>query len=448
MKGLIFTYALTYGGAVVSLFNPFYGLLIYICFAIIKPESLWHWSVPAGNYSRIVAIALLVGWALHGFGGFRLGKAKSAAAWLTLFIVWAAISTLFCSNQSVGIGFLESKGKIVLPVIVGLTLIESRQQLKQLAWTITLSMGYVAFDLNMSYFDGFNRLQVDGFGGMDNNSMTIGLVTGVGLAFFLGLGETAWWKKLTAFGLAAFMTHAVFFSFSRGGMLGLCIVGMVSFFFLARTPKYYVWFAVGVILAGLMAGPEVRARFESAFAEKKERDWSAESRVELWTICLKMLADHPLLGVGPDHYPLQVHNYPTTSTIKAKFVRGKEAHTLWLQIAAELGIVGLLALAGFYCVTIFGLWQFLRSHRTQLHEDPFITFVPQMVCAALIGFAVSAQFVSLEGLEIPYYVALLGAGAIKIAGYEQQAAAAYATQHAMAAGHFRPAQTMRPQANY
>ena len=28
MKGLLFTFALTYGGAVISLFNPFYGLLI------------------------------------------------------------------------------------------------------------------------------------------------------------------------------------------------------------------------------------------------------------------------------------------------------------------------------------------------------------------------------------------------------------------------------------
>ena len=37
-----------------------------------------------------------------------------------------------------------------------------------------------------------------------------------------------------------------------------------------------------------------------------------------------------------------------------------------------------------------------------------------MVIAALTGFCVAAQFVSLEALEIPYYVALLGAGALKL----------------------------------
>ena len=40
------------GGA----FRPFVGLLIYFCFAILKPDALWSWSVPPGNYSRTIAI--------------------------------------------------------------------------------------------------------------------------------------------------------------------------------------------------------------------------------------------------------------------------------------------------------------------------------------------------------------------------------------------------------
>ena len=47
--------------------------------------------------------------------------------------------------------------------------------------------------------------------------------------------------------------------------------------------------------------------------------------------------------------------------------------------------------------------------------DPWFRDVARMVIASLTGFAVSAQFVSLVGLEAPYYVALLGAGALKLA---------------------------------
>jgi hypothetical protein len=44
-----------------------------------------------------------------------------------------------------------------------------------------------------------------------------------------------------------------------------------------------------------------------------------------------------------------------------------------------------------------------------------------MTIAALCGFAVAAQFVSLELLEVPYYVALLGAASLMIYGRELEA---------------------------
>src|SRR3954471_9029641 len=91
MKGLIFTYLLTYGGALASLFNPFVGLLVYVCFSIIKPESLWYWSVPAGNYSRIIGIALLLGWAMKGFGNWRFGRANASVLALIGFMAWSVV---------------------------------------------------------------------------------------------------------------------------------------------------------------------------------------------------------------------------------------------------------------------------------------------------------------------------------------------------------------------
>jgi hypothetical protein len=42
-----------------------------------------------------------------------------------------------------------------------------------------------------------------------------------------------------------------------------------------------------------------------------------------------------------------------------------------------------------------------------------------MVVTALAGFIVSAQFVSLEALEIPYFVTLLGAGTLRLLSLPQ-----------------------------
>jgi len=68
MKALIFVYGMTAFGAFVSLFDPFYGLLVYVCFAIIRPDFMWRWTIgqTADNrFSFIVGSALIfAGWCM------------------------------------------------------------------------------------------------------------------------------------------------------------------------------------------------------------------------------------------------------------------------------------------------------------------------------------------------------------------------------------------------
>ncbi|MBI4522968.1 MAG: O-antigen ligase family protein [Deltaproteobacteria bacterium] len=406
MKGLLFTYLLSYGGAAASLFDPFVGLLIYVCFAIIKPESMWHWSMPeSGYFSRIIAIALLTGWALHGFGHWQLGKARGIVIALIGFATWSVISAIHAPDKAVAWSFVEAQSKIFLPFLVGMTVVDSVQKLKQLAWVIVLSHGYVAYEFNLSYYDNFNRLQEIGFANMDNNSFAIALVTCVGLAFFLGLGAQRWWQKALAFASAALMAHAVMFSFSRGGMFALIITGAVTFMLVATQPKYYVVFAIGIMVALRLAGAEVRERFWTTFADPAERDRSAQSRVELWGDLWDSMLKQPLVGAGPDHWPIEAKKYGWPA--------GKEGHSLWLQVGAELGVPGLLFLLLFYTVCMVRLWPFTR--RSYSSSDRFFQDAARMVIASLAGFAVAAQFVSLEGLEVPYYIVLIGAGALKLA---------------------------------
>src|SRR5262245_20035848 len=271
-KGLIITYLLTYGGALYALFNPFVGLLIYVCFAIIRPESLWHWSVPAGNYSRIVAIGLLVGWALRGLGTWDFGKARPIVIAFVLYWLWACLSMLQAHDRDWAWRWVETQAKILLPFLVGATIIDSIPKLKQLAWVIALSHGYVAYELNLSYYSGFNRMHELGFGDMDNNSFSIALCAGAGLAFFLGLNADKWWQKLLAFASCGLMVHAVFFAFSRGGMLGLIITAGISFVLIPKTFKHYAIFAAALLLAIRLAGPEVVDRFVTVFSSQEERD--------------------------------------------------------------------------------------------------------------------------------------------------------------------------------
>jgi probable O-glycosylation ligase (exosortase A-associated) len=403
MKGLLLTYALTYGGAVASIFNPFIGLLVYVCFAIIRPESLWHWSVGPGNYSRIIAIALLIGWAIHGFGSWRFGRARPVVYCLIGFMIWYATSGFLAYHPEASSRPTEAMLKIVLPFVVGITIIDSQAKLKALAWVIMFSQGYVAYDLNMSYFGGFNRLHNYGFGGMDNNCNAIALVCGAGFAFFLGLGEQKQWRRWLAFVLAGLMAHAIMFSFSRGGMLALIITGVASFVLIRKRPVYYAYLLLAVAVGLRMAGPEVLERFYSAFADQEERDLSAQSRLDMWGACQQLANRHPVFGIGPDNFPIVAPEFG--------WPLGKQAHSLWFQAAAETGYVGVGLLLTFYLLSMKRLYRMAKDLN---RVAPEIADRCRMVIASLIGFMVAAQFVSLPGLEIPYYVNLVGAGFLKL----------------------------------
>jgi probable O-glycosylation ligase (exosortase A-associated) len=414
-KGLLFTYALTYGGAAVSLFRPWYGLLIYICFAIIKPESLWYWSIQPGNYSRIVAIGLLIGWGLHGFGDWRMGKGRLVVLAMLGYLGWMAVSATQTPDPETAFVAVECMAKVVLPFLVGVTMVNSVAQLKQLAWVVVLSQGYVAYELNLMYLGGFNRVVELGFGGMDNNCVGIAMDTALGLALFLGMGATGrWWARLVALAAAGMMLHVVLFSQSRGGMLGAILTGAVAFVLLPKRPIHYAVAILGVAIALKMAGPETRERFATVFVDEAERDASAESRVVLWKACIEEMKTHPIFGVGPTQWG--------DAVVKYGFPRGKLAHTLWLQVGAELGVPGLGFLVLLYASCARRLWPYLRPSVPVC--DPWVRDVARMVIASLVGFAVSAQFVSLDGLETPYYVAMLGAGALKLMSrWEAQAGA-------------------------
>ncbi len=187
-------------------------------------------------------------------------------------------------------------------------------------------------------------------------------------------------------------------------MLALIVTGAVSFFLLPRkNPKQMLALVVIVLIAFRLAGPQVSDRFMTIFVEGQERDKSAQSRLDLWADAWDAMKMRPLLGAGPDHWPLIAPEYG--------WPEGKEGHSTSLQTGAELGFPGLALLGIFYVLCLVRLWPLARGKLGEI--DPWIQNVGRMVIASLIGFIVSGQFVSLEGIEFPYYVTLLGAGALR-----------------------------------
>ncbi|MDO4575651.1 MAG: O-antigen ligase family protein [Planctomycetia bacterium] len=409
MKGFLFVHLLTLLGMSLGLFYPFVSLLIYTMFGIMYPNALWFYSLPVTflgtgmGYSEVVAYPMIIGWFANSCGNLNLGKSLLPISLLVLYVIHITFSLIAGNWNPLGQEIVVMNIRLVLAMVIALTLCNTVTHLRWFVWSLIFGSGFVAYELNMSYFAGFNRLQVAGYAGMDNNFFAVAMVVGATLAFFTGMAEKNLVLKFFAFLAAMFQFHVVLFSMSRGGMLGLCVVGFFTFCVLPKTGSNMLFFIV-VLLVGLqLAGPSVRERFMTAFVDKSERDASAHGRVVAWKNCLITMRENPFTGIGVGNWmPFSHERFNTTI----------EAHSTWLQTGADSGIPGLTFQLGFFFVTMYRMFPYVFGRKKL--PDPRLNSFAQMVVVAVMGYTVSAQFVSLYTMEITYYTMTIGLIVLKI----------------------------------
>jgi O-antigen ligase len=424
VKGLVLTYIIAYSATVAALRYPLIGLYVYVGFAILRPQELFMWAGDIKNVSLMVGISVLIGWTLQGFGSWRMGRARVVVAMFLTYVFLFLIAAIVALNPAVAWLSVFEFSKVVLPFLAGVTLIQGEKHWRPLLWTIVLSQGYVGFEQNLNYIQGFNTAAAGGFGGMDNNFFGLSLVTTLGPAIAVTLASRRWWSRAAGAAATALILHTILLTFSRGAMLGLIAVGLVALVMMPKRPKNIAALLIVALLAARLTGPELFARYSTTFASAEERDGSAESRLELWIDCLMVIQQYPVLGVGPANW----------RTIASSFgwPEDKSAHSVWMETAAEDGIPAALALLLFFGLALAKLWPIARAPLTD--ENRYQIAVASGVILAIVGFAVSGQFVSAPGLEVPYYTTMVGIGLLKdkrresLAPIPKRVAVAHATQ--------------------
>ena len=129
---------------------------------------------------------------------------------------------------------------------------------------------------------------------------------------------------------------------SRGAFISL--VGTSFFLMTIKKKKLGVLFVLICCMAILLPTP-----WGSVFQKLQKRsDPFAYQRIDIWKSSVRMTADHPIFGVGLGMYEFygMEYNFPVEHQIGryGKFLN--VAHSDLLQIATELGVVGLVLFLG------------------------------------------------------------------------------------------------------
>lgn len=186
-----------------------------------------------------------------------------------------------------------------------------------------------------------------GGGKYDENYVATLMGMAVGLTYFAFLAEKRWVIKfLLLFAIVVFIAAvANAYNPSRGGFLGLCVVGLYC---VARSPRKVVGFGLlgvmGLALAAI-AGPAFWAEIATT---TDYQDGTGDIRLEVWKCGMRMWNAHPFLGVGAGNFTWVVGDYQSAEQF-AKFGHSLGgaivAHSMFVEMISELGSVGGLSLA-------------------------------------------------------------------------------------------------------
>ncbi len=178
-------------------------------------------------------------------------------------------------------------------------------------------------------------------------------------AFALFLKE----RSQTALFATSLLLLADFLTFSRGGYVGLALSAAVCFGMTAprlaewreKGKKFLAGIFLALIVAAVFSGP-FGARFVSSFSLE---DGSNSERLRLWKEAAAFVAERPFGGVGLGNYPIIVK--PSASYREPIY-----AHNLYLDVAAETGLLGL-----FFFLGLLGTAILRSARRWRKEKDLF-----------------------------------------------------------------------------
>jgi O-antigen ligase len=195
------------------------------------------------------------------------------------------------------------------------------------------------------------------------NRNAMGLFLAMAVPFLLYfMRRASFWKKGLLAGLTGLYAVAEGLSYSRGGMVAFTSAVLMSWALVARGQRLRVLLAVSavIVVVTVILPQGVWERAGSIVPAVVEGRDTMGERYRLWDINLRMIRDHPWLGVGPGNYLLHYMEYSGVLGL----IRGPlHAHNAYLEVTVEMGLVGgavfvLLLLAAFHA-----LWVARRAAR-------------------------------------------------------------------------------------
>ena len=139
-------------------------------------------------------------------------------------------------------------------------------------------------------------------------------------------------------------------------------------------------------------------------------DLSLRRRLGYNIIGLHVLAEHPLLGVGPGNYKVHYMD-PDYRWMPGRGVVPRQLHNMYLEVATETGVVGLICFLGMLYLALRSLNRVRKRAPTKELRD-----LGEALHFAFVGLLIASAFVPNEYNKYVWIFTGLGVALGRIAG--------------------------------
>jgi putative inorganic carbon (HCO3(-)) transporter len=375
--------------AVIALTNLNAGVCIF--------ATVWYFSevissIPAAKMMGIVLVGSWLAIVTVGrLRGRQIFEDNRFLYLLGVFIVWAGASALWAEHAGPAVTAVTRYAPNALLFPIFYAAVRERDDALKIvgAMIIGALLGAAFGVVNPSFGEDPGRLS----GALGNAnataaSMVVTLVLLGGLAG--ALRDRPWTRGVVILALPLPLVF-LFMTASRGGLIGLIVVLVAATVMAGRWRKLMV-----AIIAMVVVGAVVyfAALAPPSATERVTHPEGGTGRSDIWKVGWRLVEAHPINGVGAGNFVTSTRLFLLKPGLieRDDFILDtpKVAHNTYLQLAAELGIVGLgLFLAAVVWVLVFAARaarQFTRA------GDIGMSVMAKAVFIALLGYLAGAFF--------------------------------------------------------
>jgi len=229
----------------------------------------------------------------------------------------------------------------------------------------------------------------------DPNDMALVGVVVLPMAIWMLRDKSRLWRWVGA-ACAVGALATVLLSASRGGALGLAaIVIAMAVQYWKRVSMAGKVVAAATLVGGLLAAPQTFWKRVGTL-EDPNADYNTTSdlgRLALWKRGLGYFASRPLTGVGLGQFGAAEGAWLEQSRGATVF-KWSAAHSIWIQVLAETGILGIIGFLGLYLPTFRDVRR-LRARATgRAPPDESLHGLGIALGISIIGFFVAGTFLA------------------------------------------------------